>query len=491
VRAGLLIAINSGALPKPQPETLYVLHFAPSLTVSDSSGTACNDYCAYHDSFVSDGQTYLYAIIPSHAPPSGCATCGELDWYSNLGGSVSHEVVEAVTDPDVGAALRTNGPSWYDTAPSDAVTSHAEIGDICADSSLTGISEIPFGSGASQWAVQREWSNHYNACVASGDDGVALQADSLQLYAPGGSFDLPITATTPASGPVTLQLQLVGGGTGITASLSSSSVKSGGTVRLKVTTTAQAPSSFKLAVVGESGRASPVLVFVFGQTDFIVSTSRPVTLTAAGPPVTFSASTLNVIGPARPVQLTPVSQPGISATVSPGQLKVGDMFDLSLSAAAGTPSGLSNIQVNFNDGKAVHPIAVQLTVEGDDFAVATPAALSVKAGGDFTFTLQTQTTHGNPQPLKLAAAGLPNGSSATFSPSTVQSGQSAQVSVHLGDGAPLGPQRFSITAAGTLVSGGTEVSLNVAAGGCSSVGSAPWLAVLLPFFWRLRKRTGR
>jgi hypothetical protein len=65
----------------------------------------------------------------------------------------SHELVEAVTDPDVGLAKALAAPlAWYDA-------NNGEIGDICAGH------EGKLHAGGAIWTVQKQWSNKAHACV--------------------------------------------------------------------------------------------------------------------------------------------------------------------------------------------------------------------------------------------------------------------------------------------------------------------------------------
>src|SRR6202012_3409193 len=108
------------------------------------------NFCAYHDSWNSNdfgallgltgSATALLAILPSHMPPGydggrDCALCGSRsDWFANLGGSISHETIESITDPDVGlvGAFECAPPlGWYDLQAFDEMSVHGEIGDMC------------------------------------------------------------------------------------------------------------------------------------------------------------------------------------------------------------------------------------------------------------------------------------------------------------------------------------------------------------------------
>jgi hypothetical protein len=128
------------------------------------AGAECSNavFCAYHSSFASSGSTVLYADQPyTNTLPTGCATPsspnGDSDADSTIN-VISHELIETVTDPEVGTP---SSFAWQDS-------SGAEIGDKC---------NFNFGPTDSRGAditinghpyiVQQEWSNRVNGCSMS------------------------------------------------------------------------------------------------------------------------------------------------------------------------------------------------------------------------------------------------------------------------------------------------------------------------------------
>ena len=126
--------INSGALPSPNPNTLYMVYTETGVTVDQGGSASCQDFCGYHDSF---GSNIFYGVLP-YPDCSGCT--GGQDSFTALTVTTSHELCEAITDP-------IPGQGWYDDA-------NGEIGDICAWKTKT----------VGQYTVQQEWSNQANQC---------------------------------------------------------------------------------------------------------------------------------------------------------------------------------------------------------------------------------------------------------------------------------------------------------------------------------------
>ncbi len=177
---GLLAA---GKLPAPDDDTMYMLYFPSGIDPADDSGPSCisnGDYCAYHSSYqAAGGQMIRYGVIPdleAGACTQGCGPPG----FASFTDVSSHELVEAVTDPD--------GSGWYDTgAPDTSSKNCGEIGDICA---VGGAQETGTIGG---FIVQKQWSNKNNTCIAT-DPNAALE---LPI---GGSATTTVTAPLPPTG---------------------------------------------------------------------------------------------------------------------------------------------------------------------------------------------------------------------------------------------------------------------------------------------------
>lgn len=93
-----------------------------------------------------------YSVHPDFGPGSGCDVgCGSNTQFNNLTSASSHEMIEAVTDREVGIATTYAPPlAWYDTT-------YGEIGDIC---------NAQQGSVAG-CVVQQEFSNVRNDCIVT------------------------------------------------------------------------------------------------------------------------------------------------------------------------------------------------------------------------------------------------------------------------------------------------------------------------------------
>ncbi len=148
IAAEAVKSVTSGVFPFNPNATYFV--YTPS---GDSMRGFGTQWCAWHSSTSSGGNTYAYAYMP-YIPDAG-TSCGMnyvnstndsfgngyFDGFSIVGG---HEYAEAITDPHPSSG-------WTNSSGS-------EIGDLCAWNSNGGVSgNITLGSN--YFAVQPLWSN--------------------------------------------------------------------------------------------------------------------------------------------------------------------------------------------------------------------------------------------------------------------------------------------------------------------------------------------
>lgn len=125
IRSDLQAYISNGSLQAPDANRLYVIFVEPGVAVSHGKENSQNDFLGYHGAFAGRSPygfatDVRYAVI---AYPGGAVGNAGLSWLSAVGDLTevtSHELAEAVTDPDVN--YRTLG--WYDDAQ------NAEVGDL-------------------------------------------------------------------------------------------------------------------------------------------------------------------------------------------------------------------------------------------------------------------------------------------------------------------------------------------------------------------------
>jgi hypothetical protein len=151
--------VGNGSLPQPDGNTLFMVHFPAGVTINMQNANSCEQFCAYHSSFSSGGNPYTgggnptyYAVMPDYT--GDCSKCSTVDSspFNDTTVVASHEVAEAITDPNIGVANTTQDEhqlGWYDDK-------NDEIGDVCEGQSAT----------FAGYRVTKLWSNRVNACIA-------------------------------------------------------------------------------------------------------------------------------------------------------------------------------------------------------------------------------------------------------------------------------------------------------------------------------------
>jgi len=165
ITAGILPAETLDA--QGNPNTIYMVFFPPlvSLTAPDNSGTSCVQFCAYHNTGTigTNNTPLLYGAIMDDYSGACSNGCGESSTpFENESSVTSHELVEAVTDADIGllpatASAAVAPAAWYDNN-----NNCGEIMDIC-DNGLNGDTITVDGRS---WIVQEMWSNWQNKCTS-------------------------------------------------------------------------------------------------------------------------------------------------------------------------------------------------------------------------------------------------------------------------------------------------------------------------------------
>lgn len=177
--------LEQGNLPPPQydgqgyPESLYLIDFPPGVTIELPDGSrSCVVFCAYHGTMLFNQRPLMYSIQPDFS--GACAGgCGSGSVLQNEESAHSHQLVEVVTDPEVGLPDPLLG--WYDN-------SNGEIGDICNSQQAT------LGVNGHSYTVQKEWSNRQNNCVTGGVQMASAPTISGPSSVPAGGT-LTLTAT--------------------------------------------------------------------------------------------------------------------------------------------------------------------------------------------------------------------------------------------------------------------------------------------------------
>jgi hypothetical protein len=134
VRSYLASLFVNGSV-QPDVDTVFGMYFPSGMKITTQGGSSCSSFCGYHGHFSYNGMDIKYAVFP-YTDCRACSLPGKqvVDMLTIV---TSHEIREAVTDPDLNA--------WFDS-------SGYEADDKCAWHNLYQT------TGTGFW-VQPEFSN--------------------------------------------------------------------------------------------------------------------------------------------------------------------------------------------------------------------------------------------------------------------------------------------------------------------------------------------
>jgi len=249
IQAEIAAQISAGVLAAPTDNNLYMVHFPAGKTITQGGSNSCQagGFCAYHGTFKIGSQNVYYGVLPDMGPGSGCATgCGNSTTFNNQTSVASHELIEAVTDAEVGLATVVGPPlAWYDAT-------NGEIGDICNAQQGSFV-----GTDGTTYVIQQEFSNQQNDCITT--RSVATTPDFSMAISPAsatvtvsGSASFTVSTSALNGSSQTISLSVAGLPSGVTGSFSPASVTAGGSSTLTVTASSTASGSGTVTVTGSS-----------------------------------------------------------------------------------------------------------------------------------------------------------------------------------------------------------------------------------------------
>ena len=368
IQSELLSQINAGHLPAPvldaqgNPNTLYMIYFPPGKTISQGGSNSCQagGFCAYHGttSTLLNGHNVLYGVMPDMQAGSGCSTgCGTSTVFGNYTSVTSHELVEAMTDADVGIATTFSAPlAWYDMT-------NGEIGDICNGQ------QGSYTANGTTYTIQLEFSNSANNCV----NFPVVSGPNYTLSASPSS----LTVTQGSSGSSTITVTPSGGFTG-SVTLSTSALPSGVTASFGTNpTTGSSVVTFTASSTATTGTTSVTITGTSGTLSHTTSISLTINATAT-PNFSLSASpsSLSVTqgsSGSSTISVTPSGGFTGSVTLSNSALPSGVTASfgtnpttstsvLTFTASSTATTGTSTITITGVSGTLSHTTTISLTI---------------------------------------------------------------------------------------------------------------------------------
>jgi hypothetical protein len=225
----------------------------------------------------------------------------------------------------------------------------------------------------------------------------------------------------------------------------------------------------------------PVLDVIFNPgnpTPNFALTASPTTVSVAqGGTKTTTVSTTVSGGFNSAVSLSATGLPaGVTASFSPTSIAApgSGSSTLTFSASSTATIGTSTVTINASGGGVSHSTTVSLTVSSTatpDFTLsASPASVSVAAGGSGTSLISTTVSGGFNSSVSLSASGLPAGVTAAFNPTSIAApgSGSSTLTFSANSTATVGTSTITVNASGGGISHSTTISLTVTSGGTTT-----------------------
>jgi hypothetical protein len=158
-------AISSGALPKDPNGVYFVLS---SSNINETSGF-CTRYCGFHTHATLSGSDIKYSFVGNvDRCPSGCesqrtgpnspaANVGGIDGMANV---ISHELEEAISDPDLNAWFDSSGQENADKCNFNfGATSTCNANGLCSPAGTSAGAKYNQTFGSHNYLLQQNWRN--------------------------------------------------------------------------------------------------------------------------------------------------------------------------------------------------------------------------------------------------------------------------------------------------------------------------------------------
>ncbi|HEY4358403.1 MAG TPA: FG-GAP-like repeat-containing protein [Acidobacteriaceae bacterium] len=306
------------------------------------------------------------------------------------------------------------------TSGSQTVTTPLTLGVYAPSFTLYGSGSVYVGQGASANSYlyvndQYGFTGNVNLSVSGLPNGVTA---SFATNPTTNSSMLTLTVSSSASvGTTTLTITGVSGAKTATT-----------TLQLNVSSPSFSMSSGIYNLTLNAGASGGGYIYVYGQNGF----SGSVTLAASGLPS------------------------GVTAAFSPNPTTGNSLLTLTASDTA--TAGTSTITVTGTSGASTTSTTFQLTISSQAYALtAAPSRMVIVPGNSASSMLKVTPANGFTGNVSLAASGLPNGVTATFSPTSTASGSTLTLTT-TGTASP-GTSTITITGTSGALTSSTTLSL--------------------------------
>jgi len=277
---------------------------------------------------------------------------------------------------------------------------------------------------------------------------------------------------TPLNGFTgTVTLSIAGLPAGASATFTPASLTSGNSALAVATTAATAAGTYTLTITGTSGTlthtATATLIVtapVVG--DFAVTASPASQTVTAGANTTYTATVTPSGGFNGTVGFSASGLPtGASASFSPASVAVSGNSTMTVTTSTTTPAGTYTVTITGTSGTLVHSTTVTLVVTAplvQDFTIsAAPAGLTITRNSSGNYTVTVAAVNGFTGAVTLSVTGLPNRTTATFTPTSVTGAGTSTLRITARANAARGTTTLTVHGVSGTLSHTTTVTLTV------------------------------
>jgi hypothetical protein len=425
IQTELANQITAGHLPAPTTDangnnnTYYAIFFPHGLQITMGGSGSCvaGGFCAYHGTIAdAGGHEIYYGVHPDMQAGSGCDVgCGGGTTFQNDTSVASHEMVETITDGEVGLATSFGPPlSWYDSK-------NGEIGDICNAQQGT----IVGGDGFT-YTVQAEFSNVADKCIVTAS-ATATPTSTSTATATRTATATPTatrtpTATATQTATATVTASATNTATPTATATATQTVTSTATATATATVTATATktatptsTSTATATLTQTATATPTATVTPTATNTATATATPTatatqtatttaTATSTSTPTATATATISATQTAPPTSTATATE---TATATPTQTATATPTITATTTATPTATATATQTATPTNTPTPSP----------DFGIsASPASRRVRRGKAASYKVTITPMDGFAGLVSLSVSGAPSGSKATFIP---------------------------------------------------------------------------
>ena len=303
-------------------------------------------------------------------------------------------------------------------------------------------------SGALQHTTQ------VSLVVFSTDPDFSVSASPpSQNVAPGNSanYSVAVNAVNGFTGSVTFAAS--GLPAGATASFNPSSVNGSGSSTMTVNTTSLTPTgTYPITITATSGtlQHTTQVSLIVRISDFSLSVSPASRTIAQNTYASYSVTVIPQGGFSGVVSFAASGLPaGATASFNPASVTGSGTTSMLISCAGWTTPGNYTVTITATSGSIQRTTTVGLSVTGFSIS-ASPTSRTVSQGSSTTYTATVTDLNGYSATKTMSVTGLPNGVTATFSPSSLSGSGTSTLTLDVASNALRGTVTLSIRATSSV-----------------------------------------